>query len=67
MALGNFGRLYEPFFLNDITKSNDLTRHLLSIIDSLLVEKIVLPNHTADILENILKIVRSYPVLWYMF
>ena len=49
---------------NAITKSNDLIRHILSFIDCLLVEKIVLPNqtHTVTILENILEIVGSYSI-----
>ena len=37
---------YENFSSNTIIMSNDLIRHLVSIIDSLLVAKILLPNQT---------------------
>ena len=46
MALGNLEGFLYKFFLKDITKINYLIRHLLSIIDSWLIEKIVLPNQT---------------------
>ena len=53
------------FDSNDITKINYLIRHLLSIIDSWLIEKICAskPNHTVAIPENILELVTP----WYMF
>ena len=46
MVMGNFKQPFKHFTSNTITKSNDLIRHLLSIIDSLLVENTVLPNQT---------------------
>ena len=39
---------YKHFLSNAITKSNDLIRRLLSIIDTLLVEKIMLRNQTIE-------------------
>ena len=59
---------YKHFSSIAITKSNELKRQLLSIINSLLVEKILLWNqNTVAILENIFETVRSYTVLRYMF
>ena len=45
VTTNNF-RLYKHFSSNVMTKSNDVISHLLSIIGSLLVEKVVLPNQT---------------------
>ena len=63
---------YKYFLSNAITKSNDLIRRLLSIIDTLLVEKIMLRNQTIEnskskkkkkILENTGKHTRNRPIL----
>ena len=62
---------YKHFLSNAITKSNDLIRRLLSIIYTLLVEKIMLRNQTIEnskskkkkILENTGKHTRNRPIL----
>ena len=65
VAPNNF---FKDFSSNTITKSNALIRHLLSTLTLISWENCASKvNHTNTILENILEIVQSYPVLRYMF